>query len=220
MTAMDPQEPERWIVSTEAPPELRALLEVARREGPSIVQKATLGTRLGLSLQQALVGLSGKGFAAVTIVVAGVTGAGLGLSAGRDVSADVPAAVTQVETPAAPVEAVQVDTGPVVDLEPRPEPAPSLPPVAAPPVKPPSEAALIRSARDALLVRREGASAAQARSSLERHRRLYPQGQLAQEREVLWIEVLRLEGREAEASARAAEFRQKNPDSAHRPVAP
>jgi hypothetical protein len=219
MNPRDPQEPERWIVSADAPPDLRALLEVARREGPSIVQRASLGTRLGLSMQQALVGVGTKGFAAVTIVLAGVTGAGLGLSAGRSVPVDVPPAVSQVEAPAPPVATPDPEAAAAV-LEPQQTTELSSPPPVAPPAKPPSEATLIRSAHDALLARPGEASTRRARGYLERHRRLYPEGQLAQEREVLLIEVLRLEGREAEANARAAEFRQKNPDSAHRPVAP
>jgi hypothetical protein len=216
MSAHEPGEPERWIVSADAPPELRALLEVARREGPSLVQKTSLGARLGLSATQALVGLSAKGIAVGTIVLAAGTGAVFGLYAGRS-----PSDVQTDFSPSGPARVVEVAPPvPVPDeVEPAPsvtvESAPTAPAPALPAGKPPSEASLIRAARAAL-----PSGTSQARRLLERHRRLYPQGQLAQEREVLWIEVLESEGRGDEASARAAAFRQQNPESAHRPKAP
>lgn len=216
MSAHEPGEPERWIVSADAPPELRALLDVARREGPSLVQKTSLGARLGLSATQALVGLSAKGIAVGTIVLAAGTGAVFGLYAGResgDVQAEVPPSVPARVVEAAPP--VPVPDEPALPPIATAESAPAAPAPAPPAGKPPSEASLIRAARAALP---NGTS--QARRLLERHRRLYAQGQLAQEREVLWIEVLEREGRADEASARAAAFRQQNPESAHRPKAP
>jgi len=223
MTSFEPEEPERWIVSAEAPPELRALLDVARREGPSLVQKTSLGARLGLSATQVLTGLSAKGVAAATIVLAATTGAAFGLYVGRapePVAAPRPATVQLAPPPPVP-ELAPPDSAPLT-----PSVSPSAPasegaesaqaPVSASAAsKPPSEASLIRGARAALP---NGTS--QARRLLERHRRLYPEGQLAEEREVLLIEVLEREGRAAEASARAAEFRQKNPESPHRLTTP
>jgi len=220
VTLRDPNEPERWIISADAPPELKALLEVARREGPSLAQKVSLGSRLGLNLQQALIGFGSKGVAVGTIVIAAATGAGLGLSSGRQpLSHDhsepslVAAAKGEGEISSQPPEA-PADAAPPELQAPEAEDTPAKASAPRTPLKRPREAALIRSARDAL-----PANTAQARALLERHRRLHPDGQLAQEREVLWIEVLRLEGRQAEASARALEFRQKNPNSAHKPVA-
>jgi len=213
MIPEQPEEPERWIVSADAPPELRALLEVARREGPSLVQKASLGSRLGLSVEQALIGLGGKGFALGTIVVAAATGAAFGLYTGRDAepaltmprAPDPPALVVAAPAPHPPAP-------PVTTPEPPEEKAATLP--TPPPSNPrPSEAKLIRDARAAL-----EANPARARSLLERHRLLYKTGQLAEEREVLLIEALGREGRAEEASVRAADFRQKNPESAHRPL--
>lgn len=216
MSAHEPGEPERWIVSADAPPELRALLEVARREGPSLVQKTSLGARLGLSATQALVGLSAKGLAVGTIVLAASAGAVFGLYAGRgpgDVQAEVPPPVPAGVVEVAPPASVPNDPPPPESV--TVESAPAAPAPAPPAGKPPSEASLIRAARAAL-----PGGTSQARRLLERHRRLYPQGQLVQEREVLWIEILEREGRRDEASARAAEFRQQNPESAHRPKAP
>lgn len=216
MSAHEPGEPERWIVSADAPPELRALLEVARREGPSLVQKTSLGARLGLSATQALVGLSAKGLAVGTIVLAAGTGALFGLYAGRgpgDAQAEVPPSVPARVVDVAPPVAPTAESAPPRSV--TVESAPAAPAPALPAGKPPSEASLIRAARAAL-----PGGTTQARRLLERHRRLYPQGQLVQEREVLWIEVLEREGRGDEASARAAAFRQQNPESAHRPKAP
>jgi hypothetical protein len=208
------RDPERWVVSTEAPPELRALLEVARREGPSLAQQASLGSRLGLSMQQALLGVGAKGLAIGTIALAGLAGAGLGLYTGQE---SAPVATAAPAT--APMSAPGAELG-------VPPPAPTIPAPTTltetsaskaqpsmPPAKPPSEAFLIRSAKSAL-----PRSTRQARAYLERHQRLYPSGQLAQEREVLLIEVLRSEGQVAAANTRAQQFEQKNPDSAHRPI--
>jgi hypothetical protein len=215
---MTGRDPERWVVSTEAPPELRALLEVARREGPSLAEQASLGSRLGLSMQQALFGLGAKGVALGTIALAGVDGVGLGLYTGRGAPPPQQAApasavvsVSSLEAPASLVEpAAAAETTPkLTDTVEAPAPPATFA------AKPPSEAFLIRSAKSAL-----PRNARLARAYLERHQRLYPQGQLAQEREVLLIEVLRLEGHDVDASARAAEFQQKNPGSAHRPARP
>jgi len=208
------RDPERWVVSTEAPPELRALLEVARREGPSLAQKVTLGSRLGLSMQQALLGLGAKGVAIGTIALAGMAGAGLGLYTGQDAvtAATVAPAPAPVSAPAAeaPVSAPAAAAPAPPTLT---ETSEAKAPPAAPATKPPSEAFLIRSAKSAL-----PHSTRLARAYLERHQRLYPSGQLAQEREVLLIEVLRSEGRVADANTRAQQFEQKNPDSPHRPI--
>src|SRR6478735_3171205 len=204
------RDPERWVVSAEAPPELRALLEVARREGPSLAQKVTLGSRLGLSMQQALLGLGAKGVAVGTIALAGVVGAGLGIYTGQDgvAAATVPPAPAPMSAPATPAPADAADAPPTLTGT-----SETKAPASAPPAKPPSEAFLIRSAKSAL-----PHSTRQARAYLERHQRLYPSGQLAQEREVLLIEVLRSEGRVADANTRAQQFEQKNPDSPHRPI--
>lgn len=64
------------------------------------------------------------------------------------------------------------------------------------------------------------AEAARSRSSealaiLARHEQLYPRGALAQEREVLAIEVLLKAGNAAQARARAQRFEAANPGSAH-----
>ena len=60
-----------------------------------------------------------------------------------------------------------------------------------------------------------GGDATRALRLLAQCRRLFPTGVLAQERERLTIEALAAAGRGPEASARAAEFLRKYPDSPH-----
>jgi len=62
-----------------------------------------------------------------------------------------------------------------------------------------------------------GAEPALAFSLAERHRRLFPDGALAQEREVIAIEALRGLKKTNEADARAQQFRARYPHSAHLP---
>jgi hypothetical protein len=73
------------------------------------------------------------------------------------------------------------------------------------------ETTLIRDARQAL----RAGDAARALGLLDESRRLFPAGVLQQERERLAIEALLEDGRAAEASARAAAFLRKYPNSPH-----
>jgi hypothetical protein len=93
----------------------------------------------------------------------------------------------------------------------------AVPPAAADPQAPPpvaelpSELSLIQRAEAA---RHHGAQALQL---LATHERLYPHGALAQEREVLAIELLFKNGEPQRARARAARFARTHPSSAHLP---
>jgi hypothetical protein len=91
------------------------------------------------------------------------------------------------------------------ELGPAEQPAP--PPAA----ELPSELSLIQQAEAA---RHRGVQALQL---LATHERLYPQGALAQEREVLAIELLLKIGKPDQARARAARFQRSHPSSAHLP---
>lgn len=71
------------------------------------------------------------------------------------------------------------------------------------------EQRLIETARTALL-RRE---AALARAPLEEHARRFPRGQLSEEREAIWVQVLLNEGQRSQARQRAEAFIQRYPDS-------
>jgi len=90
-------------------------------------------------------------------------------------------------------------------------PAGATPPAASSAGRLREETTLIREARQAL---RQG-DAARALRLLDEGRRLFPAGVLQQERERLAIEALTKSGRAAEASARAAAFLRKYPDSPH-----
>ena len=70
---------------------------------------------------------------------------------------------------------------------------------------------MIRDARQAL----RAGNAARALRLLEEARQLFPTGVLQQERERLTIEALVKDGRRADASARAAAFLRRYPDSPH-----
>jgi hypothetical protein len=75
----------------------------------------------------------------------------------------------------------------------------------------PSELSLIQQAEAAR------ARGADALALLATHERLYPRGALAQEREVLAIELLLKAGKLAQAAARASHFDHRYPQSAHLP---
>jgi hypothetical protein len=81
----------------------------------------------------------------------------------------------------------------------------------ASPAELPSELSLIQQAEAA----RD--HAAQALQLLATHERLYPRGALAQEREVLAIELLLKIGKPDQARARAERFERSHPSSAHLP---
>jgi hypothetical protein len=158
---------------------------------------------------------------AVATYLAGAWGAGR-----KAVSVEPAAPVAPVETTAAAppqppplppaAETPPVDNAvPAGDIE-RARPAPgvrhsvrSATPAAANPLR--QEITLIKEARQAL---RDG-HAARALRVLEECRRLHPDGVLVQERERLTVEALIAGGRAAEASARAAEFLRRYPDSPH-----
>lgn len=82
-------------------------------------------------------------------------------------------------------------------------------PVLAPAAPAPSELSLIQQAEAAR------SHSAEALAILARHEQLYPRGALAQEREVLAVEMLLKAGNATQASARAQRFEAVNPGSAH-----
>jgi TolA-binding protein len=54
---------------------------------------------------------------------------------------------------------------------------------------------------------------ASAMASLQKHAHQYPRGALAEEREVLWVKVLRAQGNDRAAEQRASDFKRKFPSS-------
>jgi hypothetical protein len=75
----------------------------------------------------------------------------------------------------------------------------------------PGEVALLETAREAL-----ARSPAEALRACERHRRLYPEGLFAEEREALAVEALARSGRRTEAVRRFDAFRARFAQSPHR----
>jgi outer membrane protein assembly factor BamD (BamD/ComL family) len=71
------------------------------------------------------------------------------------------------------------------------------------------ENALIDAARKALGERH----AADAAAFLDQHARSHPNGQMAEEREALWVQALVAQGAGEAARARAARFRERFPQS-------
>jgi hypothetical protein len=172
-------------------------------------------------------GLTGAKIVVAVAVVAGFASVGgyLLLAAGksRPQVGVAPPTIAPVPVPPPPVPASGATPAPAPADEPAgaadaPTPArgvavhPSRPPAA------PSSAARLReettSIRDARQALRQG-DAARALRLLDECRRLFPGGILQQERERLAIEALVKSGRTAQASARAAAFLRRYPDSPH-----
>jgi hypothetical protein len=173
-------------------------------------------------------GLTGaKVVALVALLASAVAVGGYLLKAANDTRPPVAAAPAIPVAPPPPTPAPPAPENPPAandgERPPTPGPgkrhAPSRPAGAAARAETPSSSAvrlreettLIRDARQAL---RQG-DAARALRLLDEHRRLFSAGVLQQERERLAIEALAKSGRAAEASARAAAFLRKYPDSPH-----
>jgi hypothetical protein len=211
---------------SEAPPELRALLDRAHKDVPSSAELAGLAAKTAP--------LFGTPSAA--------TGLGLGAKLGLlalGLSSAVLVALGAAEDDAAEGTKPTPVVAPAPDRHARPEilpPAPSEQAVIAPSVSPsvaepaatppstakkaekpsaklggPSEAELLESARRLLASNPGGAL-----ELAQQHRARFRGGVLAQEREVIAIEALRRLGRSAEADARADAFERAFPNSAHR----
>ena len=239
------EDPIRWLdPGSDAPEGLRDALEAAREELPSEAQLASLAARLGPllapppggggassggappGLGPAAGGLGGGALAAaagavaiVGAVVAGVTlrhAPAPGRGAGDEAAAARAAVADAATPPAEPELPTGVDPPPAEPATPpaardRPRgPRPRLrePPPAADPA---AELGLIREAQRALR-----SDPSRALALAREHRARFPDGALAQEREVLAIDALARSGRTDEARRRAAAFRRRWPRSAHR----
>ncbi|MFT3840829.1 MAG: hypothetical protein QM723_27820 [Myxococcaceae bacterium] len=127
--------------------------------------------------------------------------------------AQVAKAPVVVSTPTPPPPPPQVDVP-----EPEPTPEAVLPPVKqvvkpkpAEPVSPEQEAELLTRAMGAS----QQSQWAEALAAAEQHARKFPNGSLAQEREMIAIESLLRLGRRADAERRAEKFRKAWPTSTH-----
>lgn len=201
-----------------APPELSQLLADARGDVPSAAQLERLAARLPLAgpIPPPATGAGSAGSGAAKVIV-GLAVAGAIVGGGvwlRSSGSPAPPA------PAPTVTATHAqDPEPAAVAEP-PAPAPAAPSsegaadppdnVQPKPVAQPSEATLLRRAQAAL-----HRDPARALALTQEHRRRFPKGALAQEREVIAIEALSRLGRSGEAAKRAKTFENSYPGSAH-----
>lgn len=236
MSQLDPPR----LDSIEGASELSDLVLAARRHTPGDDVLARIAGNLGLPpppgggggapapsapVASAAPGAAGTAASVKALAVAAlVTGAGIAgwLSFGPAEGAAPPPS-TPVALPAE--RPAEVPPSPPVSvaapaLPPPNEPAPKLEALpAAKPLastaparrpEPPSEVELVGKARSALR-----GDPALALVITEEHRKAYPRGSLAEEREVLAIEALAALGRRGAARARAAAFEAASPRSAY-----
>lgn len=215
--------------------ELKDLLAAGKSETPDARQMAALAAKIGI-----VGGLGGAGAAGAGGGAGAKAGAAVGAAKGalaiKVVSAVAVAAaigagtvaVTKTAEPprSAPVgivasapPAFTAPSEPSVRLAPRVDPLasasaePSAKPVparSAAPASPADEVKLLERAQDALRTRPD-----EALALCNDHARAYPNGMLAQEREVIAVEALVKTGRVDEARARAAKFKARWPGSSH-----
>lgn len=236
-------DPERWADGApDAPDQIRALLEAARQEGPTLSQKAGLAAKLGLpgaslwSLLGSKATIAGATLVAATVgVTAAQWSSGSGaqsqpaprgeLQQARSAAQEHPSNETDGELAVGSRNEREAQT----DRDAEPDglaDRSDAPTRAAGPKarnRPVAQRAADPSAgeapSEASLIRQArdhvSSSPRRALALLNRHRQVFPHGVLAQEREVLAIEALRNAGNSAAAARRADSFKAAHPDSAH-----
>ncbi|MFO0614941.1 MAG: hypothetical protein U0414_20295 [Polyangiaceae bacterium] len=208
-------------------------LRAARRHTPSPAELRSLAAALPLALPPAAAAPTGvtsalplkigAGVAIVAVVVVGAMAllrraplaesappASSGIVADERLAGSVSAVETvQAEPPPSAPRAADPEASPSASspATARVLAAPSTPPKAA---DGPTEAALLLSAKSALAVNPERALAL-----TEEHKRRFPAGKLAQEREVIAIAALQKLGRSGAAKAESDRFKEEHPGSIH-----
>jgi hypothetical protein len=209
-------EPRRLLDDPNTDAMLRRALQAGRDELPSEQQIDALAARLGPLLGPGGGGGGGGGASIAVkaigaLAAASLAGAIVWWSAREPPRASHPhraqtiaRSVAQREAPEVVPSGLDVPS----DLEaPQERPHPRA---ATPAPTPPSELDLVQRAQAALRT-----SPTQALSLADEHRRLFRDGMLAQEREVIAIDALVRLARSDEARARADAFRHRWPSSAH-----
>jgi TolA-binding protein len=220
----------------EADARLRAALEAAGDDEPTAAELSAVLARLpleGSAPAPAKAALGAKGASAALAGLVLAAGAWWAWSSPTPVRMPPPAPVAASPVPTAP-PTPQVDAKLAPPAEPEAAPRTPAPAVRAPrPAAPaPSSPAQERAAAApaplpepavpdeletitaAYLALRSG-KPDEALVRVAQHERLFPDGRLAQEREVIAIEAWRLEGDLAQARAALDRFRQRWPESGH-----
>jgi len=162
----------------------------------AVATKGALAVKVGVAV--AVVSLAGAGTVAVTSKKASVeesTPSGI---------------VATATTSAAPMGAASVTLPPRIDPLSIPSAEPSTKTTTTAKPKAEDEVKMLERAQDALKSRPE-----EALALCNEHAKSYPNGMLAQEREVIAVEALMKTGRTAEAKARAEKFKARFPGSSH-----
>jgi hypothetical protein len=176
---------------------------------------AGAGAKAGVAVAAAKGGLALK----VGVAVAVIGAAGAGTVAVKTQRANVADTRPMGIVASAPTSTALASSEGTVRLPPRVDPfastEPSAKPVAPTVTKsaapnPADEVKLLERAQDALK-----SNPTEALALCNEHARLYPNGMLAQEREVIAVEALVKSGRTAEARARADKFKARYPGSSH-----
>jgi len=218
---------DRWSGDTNGPEELRELLRSARTDVPSAHQLSGLEGKLAGLLDAPVppaatpvpkptgFGTPGLAKLAALVAIGGLVGTGvyLGTRSSPEAKSPIPAQTAKQlpaeRAPAAPPSAAESEaaqTEPSATAEASSEPSPHAAKAGAKP----SEAALLNQAQHALKT-----DPRRALALTRRHKQLYPQGSLSQEREVIAIEALSRLDKNSSAHERAEEFSEKYPESAH-----
>lgn len=189
----------------------------------------------GVTGLAAKVGTWGVALSVATFVAGTALGVGVGasvFSAPAEVTeARVAPAVEERSAASVPLAPLPPPEEPVAAVAPpakrvptpsRPSPRPVSPPVTVPASPPAAKRDLALSEERALLERARTALGRSqpevAQAAAEEHLRRFPDGQLAEEREVLWVQALMRLERHREAQQKAHAFRRKYPQSILLPV--
>lgn len=172
------------------------------KAGASVALKIALGVLVG--------GVIGGTLVAVTLPPRVVVET-------REVRVEVPAPVTSAPAPIATEHApapMPCSSAPIVATAPRTPPPAETSSAGGHDVDLARERALVDRARSALA----RGDAAGALAAADEHRKAFPRGQLAEEREVVAIQALATAGRTDEAANRAGAFRKTYPSSLLLPI--
>jgi hypothetical protein len=223
---MAPRDPTRLVADPGASPLLRSLLSDARSDLPSPGDIQRISARVDAAIAAGLpppdislgpapsvgaaTGSKALIIGASLVVGAGLVAVGWVVVDGKGQTAQSPS--SPIVTPAAPASPSSPGQPEVVPSEETGLPA--TPPATRGPeprAAGPSEAGLLDQARAEL-----ERNPRRALALTEEHRRRFPSGTLAQEREVIAIEALSRMGQTTEARSRGTDFERRYPDSAHR----